>query len=219
MFVRIVKGKDAMVTKPAKMVSVAIAAFALLVAACSSASDVVADNVAEQLIEAGVEGDVDVDVSGDGEDMSINVESEDGDFSIDVSGDGDDATIEMETEDGSIVVGSGAELPDGLEIPVPDGGEVMTSVAAEGMVLASLTYDLGRFDEIVAFYEEWTAGSGDEWDSQSLSFDSGEGAQRNQMWIGTDNGDAISVGDCIDVNVDESTNEVNATCVTISQEG
>jgi hypothetical protein len=196
-----------------------IAAFALLVAACSSASDVVADNVTEQLIEAGVEGDVDVDVSGDGEDMSINVESEDGDFSIDVSGDGDDATIEMETEDGSIVVGSGAELPDGLEIPVPDGGDVMTSVAAEGMVLVSLTYDLGRFDEIVAFYEDWTAGSGDEWDPQSMSFDSGEGAQRNQMWIGTDNGDAISVGDCIDVNVDASTNEVNAACVTISQEG
>ena len=108
----------------------------------------------EQLIEAGVEGDVDVDVSGDGEDMSINVESEDGDFSIDVSGDGDDATIEMETEDGSIVVGSGAEVPDGLEIPVPDGGDVMSSIAAEDMVLVSLTYDLGRFDEIVEFYEE-----------------------------------------------------------------
>ena len=197
----------------------AIAAFALLMAACSSASDVVADNVTEQLIEAGVEGDVDVDISGDGEDMSINVESEDGDFSIDVSGDGDDATIEMETEDGSIVVGSGAELPDGLEIPVPDGGDVMTSVAAEGMVLVSLTYDLGRFDEIVAFYEDWTAGSGDEWESQSLSFDSGEGTQRNMMWIGTDNGDAISVGDCIDVDVDESTSEVNAACVTITQEG
>ena len=167
--------------KLAYLVATAIAAFALLVGACSSASDVVADNVTEQLIEAGVEGDVDVDVSGDGEDMSINVESEDGDFSIDVSGDGDDATIEMETEDGSIVVGSGAELPDGLEIPVPDDGEVMTSISADGMVLASLTYDLGRFDEIVAFYEEWTAGSGDEWDSQSLSFDSGDGAQRNQM--------------------------------------
>jgi hypothetical protein len=197
----------------------AIAAFALLMAACSSASDVVADNVTEQLIEAGVEGDVDVDISGDGEDMSINVESEDGDFSIDVSGDGDDATIEMETEDGSIVVGSGAEVPDGLEIPVPDGGDVMSSITAEDMVLVSLTYDLGRFDEIVEFYEGWTAGSGDEWESQSLSFDSGEGTQRNMMWIGTDNGDAISVGDCIDVDVDESTSEVNAACVTITQEG
>jgi len=197
----------------------AIAAFALLMAACSSASDVVADNVTEQLIEAGVEGDVDVDISGDGEDMSINVESEDGDFSIDVSGDGDDATIEMETEDGSIVVGSGAEVPDGLEIPVPDGGDVMSSITAEDMVLVSLTYDLGRFDEIVEFYESWTAGSGDEWESQSLSFDSGEGTQRNMMWIGTDNGDAISVGDCIDVDVDESTSEVNAACVTITQEG
>ena len=201
------------------LIPTVIAAFALLVAACSSASDVVADNVTEQLIEAGVEGDVDVDVSGDGEDVSINVESEDGDFSIDVSGEGDDATIEMETEDGSIVVGSGAELPDGLEIPVPDGGDVMTSVAAEGMVLVSLTYDLGRFDEIVAFYEDWTTESGHEWESQSMSFDSGEGAQRNQMWIGTDNGDAVSVGDCIDVNLDESTNEVNAACVTITQEG
>jgi hypothetical protein len=218
-FARIVKGKDAMIRKPAQLMFVAVAAFALLVAACSSASDVVADNVAEQLIEAGVDGDVDVDVSGDGEDMSINVESEDGDFSIDVSGDGDDATIEMETEDGSIVVGSGAELPDGLEIPVPDGGDVMTSIEMEDGAMVSLTYDHGRYDEIVEFYEDWTAGSGDEWESQTMSFDSGEGTQRTTLWIGTDNGDAISVGDCIDVDVDEGTSEVNATCVTITQEG
>ena len=197
----------------------AIAAFALLMAACSSASDVVADNVTEQLIEAGVEGDVDVDISGDGEDMSINVESEDGDFSIDVSGDGDDATIEMETEDGSIVVGSGAELPDGLEIPVPDGGDVMTSIEMEDGAMVSLTYDQGRYDEIVAFYENWTAGSGDEWETQTMSFDSGEGTHHTTLWIGTGNGDGISVGGCVDVDVDEATSEVNATCVTITQEG
>ena len=196
----------------------AIAAFALLVAACSSASDVVADNVTEQLIEAGVEGDVDVDISGDGEDMSINIESEDGDVSIDVSGDGDDATIEMESEDGSIAFGAGSEMPESFTIPVPDGGDVTTSVEMEEGAMVVVTYPKGDFDAIVAFYDDWTAGSGEDFDKQTMSFDTGGVDQRSTTWIGTGTDTFVSVGDCFDVYSEEpSGEEFNAVCVNINE--
>lgn len=197
----------------------AIAAFALLVVACSSASDVVADNVTEQLIEAGVEGDVDVDVSGDGEDMSINIDSEDGDVSIDVSGDDEEMTIEMETEEGTISIGVGTELPDSLEIPVPDGGDVMTSFEADDAVSVALSYDIGRFDELTSFYEDWTGSSGGEWASNSMSVDSDEGTQRMEMWTDSGTGTMIMVADCADGTVDASSTESNAACVSINQVG
>ena len=189
------KGKDAMVTKPAKMVSVAIAAFALLVAACSSASDVVADNVAEQLIEAGVEGDVDVDVSGDGEDMSINVESEDGTFSV----------------------GSDVEIPSELQIPVPDGGSATTAGTQEGAVFVSITYPIERYDDLVAFYDDWTSGSGEEWDTSTSTFEMDGQTQRSASWAETSVGSYIAVNDCFDVFGDTDSDTPNAACVTINE--
>lgn len=196
----------------------AIAAFALLVAACSSASDVVADNVTEQLIEAGVEGDVDVDISGDGEDMSINIESEDGDVSIDVSGDGDDATIEMESEDGSMTFGAGSEMPESLTIPVPDGGDVTTSIEMEEGAMVVVTYPNGDFDAIVAFYDDWTAGSGEEFDRHTMSLDTGGADQRSTTWAGSGSDTFVSVGDCFDAFAEEpSGEEFDAVCVNINQ--
>ena len=196
-----------------------IAAFALLVAACSSASDVVADDVTEQLIEAGVEGDVDVDVSGDGEDVSINIDSEDGDVSIDVSGDDEEMTIEMESEEGTVSIGVGTELPEELDVPVPDGGDVMTSYVADDGVSVALSYDLSRFDELTGFYEDWTGGNGGEWTSNSLSVDSDDGTQRMQMWTDSGTGTMIMVADCADGTGSGSSAESNATCVTINQVG
>lgn len=195
----------------------AIAAFALLVAACSSASDVVADNVTEQLIEAGVEGDVDVDVSGDGEDMSINIDSEDGDVSIDVSGDDEEMTIEMETDEGTVSIGVGTELPESLDIPVPEGGDVMTAVEMEDGVSVALSYDLNRFDELTGFYDDWTSSSGGEWASNSMSVDSDEGTQRMEMWTDSGTGTMIMVADCADGTGDGSSSESNAACVSINQ--
>ena len=207
-----------MIRKPANLMFVAIAAFALLVAACSSASDVVADNVTEQLIEAGLDGDVDVDVSGDGEDMTINIESEDGDVSIDVTGDGDDATVEMESDDGTITFGAGSEIPEGLTIPVPDGGDVTTSIEMEEGAMVVVTYPKGDYDAIVAFYDDWTAGSGEDFDRQTLSIDTGGPDQRSTTWIGTGSETFVSVGDCFDVYAEEpSGEEFNAVCVNINQ--
>jgi hypothetical protein len=209
-----------MIKKPAHVMLVSIAALALLAAACSSASDTVAENLTEKLIESGVDGNVDVDVSGDGEDMTINIESEDGDVSMNVSGDGEDATIQMESEDGSVSIGTGSEMPEGLTIPVPDGGEVTTSVEMTEGVMVVLTFQKGRYDEIVAFYDDWTAGSGEEFEKQSMSFETGGQDQRSTMWVGTSSDSFVSVGDCFDVQAEESSGEeFNAVCVNINQAG
>jgi hypothetical protein len=181
---------------------------------------VVAENLTEQLIEAGADGEVDIDVSGDGEDMTINIQSEEGDVSMNVSGDGDNATIEMESEDGSVSIGAGGELPEGLMIPVPDGGDVTTSVEMEEGVMVVVTYPEGDYDAIVSFYDDWTASSGEDFDKQTMSFDTGGPDQRSTMWVGTDSATFVSVGDCFDVYAEEdSGGEFNAVCVNINQAG
>ena len=209
-----------MIKKPARVVFVAIAAFALLAAACSSASDTVAENLTEQLIEAGADGEVDIDVSGDGEDMTINIESEDGDVSMNVTGDGDEQTIEMESEDGSITIGAGSEIPESLTIPVPDGGDVTTSVEMEEGVMVVVTYPEGDYDAIVSFYDDWTAGTGEDFDKQTMSLDTGGADRRSTMWIGSSSETFVSVGDCFDVYAEESSGEeFNVVCVNINQAG
>ncbi len=182
-----------MTRKPFRLMLVAIAAFALLVAACGSASDTVAEKLAEELIEASSDGEVDIDVSGDG----------------------DDATIKIETDEGSMSIGVGTEMPDGLEIPVPDGGEVMTTLVADDVINVSLSYDGPRFDEIVGFYESWTDGTGHEWEAQTLTMDTGEGTQRTSMWIDDEGDSMILVADCAAMGSD--TTDMNAVCVTVTQ--
>lgn len=177
-----------------KKVAVLIAVFSLLVAACGSASDMAAEKLAEELIEA----------------------SSDGDVSVDISGDGDDMTIEMETEDGSVSIGVGTELPDELDIPVPDGGDVLTSFVTEQGVSVSLSYASGRFDEVYSFYEDWTGSSGDEWERQTFNMESDEGTVRNTMWIDGSNSAAISLSDSAAMGADA---DEDAVFLTISQGG
>lgn len=184
-----------MINKPTRRSLIAVAAFALLISACSSASDTAAENLAEKLIEASSDGDVDVNISGDG----------------------DDVTIEMETEDGSVSIGVGTELPDGLDIPVPDGGDVLTSFVAEDGISVSLSYDNGRFDEIYGFYEDWTDSSGDEWERQSFNVESDEGTIRNTMWVESAGGSAINLSDCAAMGTE--TTEDDAACLIVSQGG
>jgi hypothetical protein len=178
-----------------KKMAVLIAVMALFVAACGSASDKAAEQLAEELIEASGGGDV----------------------SVDVSGDGDDVTIEMETEDGSVSIGVGTELPDELEIPVPDGGDVMTSFVSDDGISVSLTYDGDRFDEIYGFYEDWTGSSGDDWERQTFNMESDEGTLRNTMWVDGSNDAAINLSDCAAMGT--VTDDDDAVCVIISQSG
>lgn len=176
-----------------KRIVVLAAALSLLVAACGSASDKAAEQLAEELIEA----------------------SSDGDVSVDISGDGDDATINVETEEGSISIGTGAEMPEGLEIPVPDGGDVMMAFSADDAVNVSLSYDQGRYDEIVVFYEDWTGSTGDEWESQTMTTGSGEDTMRSNMWAQSDGNSMIAIADC--TSMESETTDLDAVCVTIAQ--
>jgi hypothetical protein len=124
-------------------------------------------------------------------------------------------TIEMESDEGTVSIGVGTELPEELEIPVPDGGDVMTSFVADDGVSVALSFDQGRFDELTGFYDDWTSSSGDEWTSNSMSVDSDEGTQRMEMWTESGSGTMIMVADC----ADGSSSESNAACVTINQVG
>jgi len=175
----------------ARRIAVLMAVFSLLVAACGAASDKAAEQLAEELIEASGGGDV----------------------SVDVSGDGDDMTIEMETDEGSFSMGSGGDVPEGLEIPVPDGGDVMSTMTAEEGIMATLSYEGSRYDEITGFYDDWTANAGGDWDRQSFNMESGGETARTTMWVLDSGEQSISVADCGEMVEGEG----NAVCVTLIQ--
>jgi hypothetical protein len=177
-----------------RLSAVVIVALALVAASCGSAEDKVAEQIAEGLIEASSDENVDVDISGEGDDMTVN----------------------LETDEGSLSLGSGAEMPDGLEIPVPDGGDVTASGSQEDAVFAMLSYDLDRYDEIVAFFEDWISGTGEEWDHQSGTMDVGGETQRSSIWSSSDYSSMISVVDCYGIGAAD-TEQFNAVCVSVNQ--
>ncbi len=154
------------------------------VAACSPS-----DEVAEQIIEEGLGDNAEVEISGDGDDVTVNVE----------------------TDDGSFAIGSDVDLPDELSIPVPAGGEVGTAGTTGGSAFASITYAGDRYDEIVAFYDAWTTDTGEEWQTQTAEVDLNGQLQRSASWSNADLTSFIAVADC------GTTETLNMACVTINQ--
>lgn len=177
-----------------KALAVMMVVLTMLAAACSSAEDEIAEQLAEELIESAGNANVDVDVSGDGDDVTVN----------------------LETEEGSLSLGSGAEMPDGLEIPVPDGGDVTASGSQEGAVFAMLSYERDRYDEIVSFYEDWVGTTGEEWDSQTGTMSVGDDTQRSSIWSSPDYSSMITVVDCFGMG-SADTEEFDAVCVSVNQ--
>lgn len=157
---------------------------ALLAAACGG------QQISEQIAEGAIGGNADVEISGDGDDVTINIES----------------------DDGSLSLGSGASLPDELMIPVPDGGDVGAAGSSGGSVFAAITYPGDRYDEIVAFYDSWTEGTGDEWQNQSATIDFQGQTQRSSAWSSADSLLFIAVADCA-----TSGGDFDSVCVTINQ--
>jgi hypothetical protein len=186
--------------KTTKMMMALLVVLALVASACGAAADKISEKAAEQaaekLMEASGGGDVDVDLSGSG----------------------DDATVKIETEDGSMSFGAGAEMPEGLTIPVPDNGTVQTAITTEDGVMVALFYDQGRYDEIVGFYEDWTSKNGSGWQKSTFDMSTDDGGTlRNSMWIDDDGEGAITVGDCAAIG--SETEEANAVCVSVTQGG
>jgi hypothetical protein len=177
------------------LLAVATIGFAIVATSCGAAAEKLSEEAVERAIESGGGGDVELDVSGDGDEFTVNVESEDGTFSV----------------------GSDVEIPGDLQIPVPEGGTATSSGTQEGAVFASITYPIDRYDELVAFYDNWTSGTGDEWDSSTASFEIDGQTQRSASWAETGVGSYIAVNDCFDVFGDGDGDTLNAACVTVNQ--
>ena len=177
------------------LLAAATIGFAIVATSCGAAAEKLSEEAVERAIESGGGGDVELDVSGDGDEFTVNVESEDGTFSV----------------------GSDVEIPSELQIPVPGGGSATSAGTQDGAVFVSITYPTERYDELVAFYDNWTSGTGDEWDTSTATFDMDGQTQRSASWAETGVGSYIAVNDCFDVFGDTDSDTLNATCVTINE--
>ncbi|HDL49474.1 MAG TPA: hypothetical protein ENH33_05890 [Actinobacteria bacterium] len=170
------------------MAAMAVLVLGVSVTGCASAAEKVAEKVAEKTIE----------------------QSGGGDVSVEQSGSGDNTVIKVESEEGTMVFGGG-EIPEGLTVPVPDGGEVTASISTPDGLSVSLSYTKADYDDIVKFYEDWT-GSGD-FQKNSFSSESGGTTVRSTSWYSGDGNISISVADsCVSASGDEG-----AVCVMIIQ--
>lgn len=106
---------------------------ALLLGACGSVAEKASEEVIENAIESESGGDVDVEVDGDG---------------ISVTGTGGE----------SIAVGEGAEIPDSITLPIPDGGSVVFAMEVGSGASANIQYPGSRFEELVATYDSYFEG-------------------------------------------------------------
>lgn len=155
-------------------------AAALVLAACQSATE----NLTEKLIEqsAGVD--------------NVDINTDTGELSI-------------ETDEGSIKIGGG-EIPDGFPVPLPGGGEVESVFDSPESTLVSLSYPGDRYDELVAFFDDWSTAQGGEWNKGNSTYDQGDGDMvRTANWVG-DNV-AMTITDC-----DGISTSGDAVCVTVA---
>ena len=157
---------------------------ALLAASCGG------EQISERIAEQAIGGDADVEISGDGDDITINIES----------------------DEGSLSFGLGADLPDELEVPVPDGGNVVAAGTQNDSVFASAIYPGDRYDEIFTFYDSWTDGTGNEWQTQAASIDFDGQTQRSASWSSADISYFISVADSVDTR--SGSTDFAAPCLT-----
>jgi len=130
---------------------IAFSTLGVLLAACSS----VTETAIEQLVESG-------------EGIS-NVAIDDG-----------EVTIEFEDSEGggSLVLGGG-DIPTGLPMPVPDGGEVLSSIEQGGNLAIVLQYTQGQYEEIFVLYQDWVAGQATDNLAETRSTN-----PRSDGWIG-----------------------------------
>ena len=137
-----------------RKLSVLIMAVGLFAASCSAASE----ELTEQILES--------------QEGVSNVEIDEG-----------SGQVSVETEDGSFTIGGG-EVPPGFPFPFPDGYEVASVLVADEGSSVVVSYPYDRFDEIKAYVDQWTAGTGDEWQTADNQITSAEGKQiRTSNWF------------------------------------
>jgi hypothetical protein len=161
-------------------------AFGFLVAACGDASEV----LNEQLLE-GIEGVENVEIN-----------EEDGTFEITVEEDGE-----------TITIGSG-DIPEGLTVPVADGGEVVASTSGDRGISVSLTYPGDRFDDLVATYQSWADGSGLDVQKTETTYESEGNELRNVAWSTGDGSVYVALAGCVGME----SGEYDSACVNIYEQ-
>jgi hypothetical protein len=173
------------IRRQVRVLAAGVIAFALLAAACGDAAEV----LNEQLLESidGVE----------------NVEINEGDGTFEV-------TIE---EDGETITIGGGEVPDGLTVPVADGGQVVGAASSDTDISVSLTYPGDQFDDLVSHYQSWADSSGRDVDKTQSTYESDGTEIRNVSWATSDGSVFVNVSDCIGME----TGEFDSICVTISE--
>jgi hypothetical protein len=178
---------------------VAFSALLLLLAACGGQT--AEEELLEQILENSGEGigDIEVDLGDDGDEFNLNVTGDDGEnVSISGSGDDDEMTITIEGEDGETMTIGGGEIPEGLQIPVPPGGAVQSSIVGGNEILVSLQYLNASYDDIVGFYDDQLDADSDDVEKTETSFTTEDGTFRN-VYYGPSSGSdwTVTVGDCI----------------------
>lgn len=206
-----------------------VALLALVLAACGGKS--AEEQLVEELIENSGEGISDIDINTDDGDFNMTIEGEDGE-SINVTGSGDDSdfnmtiegedgqdvnisssgdTVTMEGEDGETMTFGGGEIPDNLDLPVPDGGTVTMSLSSGTDATVMLQYPLSDFDGLVAFYDAQLDASSDSVDRNETTMSTEDRDFRTVNWSDTDYTWNVTVSDCFVAVTDEA----DAACVTL----
>ena len=137
-----------------RKMSLLIVAVGLVAVSCSAATE----ELTEQILES--------------QDGVSNVEIDEG-----------SGQVSVETEDGSFTIGGG-EVPPGFPFPFPDGYQVSTVLVADegSSVVVNDPYD--RYDELKSFVDDWTVGTGAEWQTSVNQITSAEGKEiRTSNWF------------------------------------
>jgi hypothetical protein len=175
-----------------KRFALAFVALALILTACQSVSENIAESITEKALE-GVEG-----VDG------VNIDTDSGEVSI-------------ETEDGAITIGGG-EVPDGFGIPFPDGYQVTSVFTNDESAAVSLAYPGGDFDEIVSFYDDWISQQSSEWSKSTSSISGDEGTLDSVNWFDDAGSGFISLSNLCLV-LDDSINPEDCVAVNLNTTG
>jgi hypothetical protein len=125
--------------------------------------------------------------------------------------DDDEFTLTVEGEDGGTFTFGGGSIPDSLQLPVPDGGEVLSSVESPDNVVVTLSYPGSDFDGIVTFYDSQLDPQSDDVTRNESSFTTEDGQFDTVLWTSADNSWTVTVSTCFGIAADD----LDSVCVSI----
>lgn len=159
--------------------------------------------------------DINITGSGDDEDFSMTIEGEDGEnINITGSGDDDDFSFTIEGEDGETFSYGGGEIPEGMQLPIADGGKVGSVMTSNEDMMVQLYYPATAFDQLVSFYDSQLNADSDEISRFESSYGSDDDTIRSVSWS-PDSGEwDVSVSDCFGLE----SGELDSACVMLFEE-